>query len=216
VPDARQPGLLNRPGAVVWDMGGVMYPFFTEVLVDYGNDQGWPLERLVAGPTGPAFDADYAAMDRGEINEPEYVRRLVAALERESITLDPYTDIDLTKIKRTATWTLIKQIQDAGVRQMLLTNDASAWLGERWWKNWEYLHLFEAIIDVKTIGVRKPAPEPYLACIKALDLPPDECLFVDDMHVNCSGAEQVGMQSHWFDITNPEDSVSRLRQRLDL
>jgi putative hydrolase of the HAD superfamily len=205
-----------RPSAVIWDMGGVMYPFFTELLVAYGHDRGWPLERLLTGPTGPAFDADYAAMDRGEITEPEYTRRLLAALNRESIALDPYTDLDFTKIRRTATWALIEQISGIDLRQMILTNDASVWLGECWWETWEHLHLFESIIDVKTIGVRKPAPEPYLACTEALNLPPGECLFIDDMRVNCLGAENVGMHSHWFDITNPVGSVATLRKRLDL
>ena len=80
----------------------------------------------------------------------------------------------------------------------------------------EYRHLFESVVDVKTLGVRKPAPEPYLACVEVLDLPPDSCLFVDDMHANCSGAEHVGMRSHWFDITDPEGSAAKLRELLVL
>jgi putative hydrolase of the HAD superfamily len=63
---------------------------------------------------------------------------------------------------------------------------------------------------VVTVGPRKPSPEPYLAIADALGVPPEECLFVDDLPVNCRGAEAVGMRSHLFDITNPESSLNRL------
>ena len=66
------------------------------------------------------------------------------------------------------------------------------------------------------IGIRKPAPEPYLAAAEALAAPPSECLFIDDMPVNCRGAEAVGMDSHLFDILDPEGSIGRLLERLGI
>ena len=71
------------------------------------------------------------------------------------------------------------------------------------------------MIDVKTIGIRKPAPEPYLACIAAMDAEPADCVFIDDMHTNCEGSEAVGMPTIWFDITNPTESLARLENYLN-
>ncbi len=45
---------------------------------------------------------------------------------------------------------------------------------------------------------------------------PEVRIFIDDMAVNCRGAEAVGMQSHLFDITKPEDSITSLLDRLGL
>lgn len=202
--------------AVIWDMGGIMYRFFTELLVDRGREQGWPLERLPLGPTGPGPDPLYAAMGRGELDEPEYVRRVAAALEGEGIAFSPYRDLDFANRDRPATWATIERLLQAGFRQVVLTNDATRWLGERWWETWEHGRYFEAIVDVVTLGIRKPAPEPYLACARELGIGPEMCLFVDDMRVNCKGAEAVGMHSSWFDITEPEGSLERLLGRLSL
>ncbi len=204
------------PTAVIWDMGGIMYRFFTELMVDVGRAQDWPLQRMPMGPTGPAPDPDYEAMDRGEFDEPEYVKRIAAVLAKEDIDFSPDRDIDFSRGDRPQTWAAIERLQVAGFKQVVLTNDASRWLGERWWETWVYRRFFEAIVHVKTIGIRKPAPEPYLACVRALSISADECLFVDDMHVNCTGAEAVGMQSYWFDVTDPDGSLARLMSRLGL
>ena len=206
----------TMPTAVIWDMGGVMYRFFTELMVDVGKAQDWPLERMPMGPTGPAPDPYYEALDRGELNEPEYVKRLLTVLAKEDITFSPYRDIDFSSGDRSQIWAAIASLHDAGFQQVVLTNDATRWLGERWWETWVYRQYFEATVDVKTIGIRKPAPEPYLACVHALSISPEKCLFVDDMHVNCTGAEAVGMQSYWFDVTDPDGSLLRLMNRLEL
>jgi FMN phosphatase YigB (HAD superfamily) len=204
------------PTAVIWDMGGIMYQFFTELMVDVGRAQDWPLEHMPMGPTGPAPDPHYEAMDRGEFGEPEYVKRLAAVLAKEDIAFSPYRDIDFSNGDRPQTWAAIERLQVAGFQQVVLTNDATRWLGERWWETWVYRRFFAAIVDVKTIGIRKPAPEPYLACVRALSISPEECLFIDDMHVNCIGAEAVGMQSYWFDVTDPDGSLAQLMSRLKL
>ena len=206
----------SQPSVIIWDMGGILYRFFAEVVVERGRRENWPLEELALGPTGPAPDPDYAALDRGDINEPEYVRRLSAGLARHGIDYVPYDDVGLGGNLRPETWPLVALLKEQGRRQVLLTNDATAWLGEDWWENWPYRDLFEAIVDVKTIGIRKPAPEPYLACTRALDVAPAECLFIDDMHVNCAGAEAVGMASYWFDITDIGAAIAGLRARLAL
>jgi putative hydrolase of the HAD superfamily len=72
------------------------------------------------------------------------------------------------------------------------------------------------VIDVKMVGVRKPGPEPYLAATGALGAPAEACLFVDDMPVNCRGAEAVGMESFLFDVTDPEGSIASLLRRLEI
>lgn len=199
---------------VIWDMGGILYRYFTEMMVDVGRREGWPLNRIPMGPTGDLDDPNYQRMMAGDLDETDYVKMLMADLQAEGIDFDPPRDLDWTGQERAETWAAIDHIADAGHRQALLTNDASKWLGANWWQNWKPASRFDAVIDVVTVGVRKPAPEPYVAAAAALDVPPHECLFVDDMPVNCRGAEAVGMQSHLFVITEPQHSLDQLLRRI--
>jgi HAD superfamily hydrolase (TIGR01509 family) len=201
---------------VVWDMGGIFRRYFTEVLVDVGRERGWPVGRMALGPTGHVPDADYAAMDAGELPEREFLGRVVQRLHDEEIDYDPKHDPDWEVEDRREVWALIRDLAASPLRQAVLTNDATAWLGERWWETWPHRDLFDAVVDVETIGVRKPAPAAFRHVLDVLGADPATAVFVDDMHVNCRGAEAVGMGSHWFDIRDPAGSVAALRRRLDL
>jgi len=39
-------------GTVIWDMGGIMYRFFTELMVDAGKAKYWLRQRMPMGPAG--------------------------------------------------------------------------------------------------------------------------------------------------------------------
>ncbi|HYV02034.1 MAG TPA: HAD-IA family hydrolase [Actinomycetota bacterium] len=201
---------------VVWDMGGILYRYFTEVMRDRGAERGWPIDRIPLGPTGDVRDADYERMQDGEIDEADYLALVVARLRAAGIDDDPRGTIDWADQERRETWAAIRTIHRAGHRQAVLTNDASRWLGPNWWETWKPAGWFEAMVDVTTIGERKPAPRPYLAAAEALDADPTECVFVDDMRVNCRGAEAVGMASFWFDVRAPGESVDKLLATLGL
>lgn len=198
---------------VVWDMGGILFPFFTEMMIEVGRERGWPLERLPLGPTGLVDDPDYGRLLRGDLDEPDYLPIIGEHLLGEGIDFDPPSDLADRWNPRQETWDVISKLSGLGHRQAILTNDATRWLGERWWET-EGWGDFDAVVDVVRVGVRKPDPEPYVAVAEALGVPPGECLFVDDLPVNCRGAEAVGMQSHVFDITDPQGSLDRLLARL--
>lgn len=205
---------MSQATVVVWDMGGVINRYFTQVIFEIGQTKGWPVERIPMGPSGVVHDADYAAMCEGEIDEPEYLQRFVTALQSEGIDFDPRTDVAWDDHWRPETFDLIRRLHTAGIQQVILTNDATKWKGEGWWDAWEYAHLFDAIVDVATLPNRKPHPAPYLAAAAAVGAPVHRCIFVDDMPVNCRGADAVGMQSLWFDVTHPERSLADLSERI--
>lgn len=207
---------MNRPTAVVWDMGGVLYRYFTELLVEKGSDEAWPLEELPLGPTGPARDPAYDDLLEGRIDEADYARGLIEALAGHGISIDPTTDLDWTGAARPRTWDAIARIGAAGYPQVVLTNDASRWLGHRWWETWEPARHFDGIIDAITLPERKPAPGPYIAAATRLGVAPEDCILIDDHPVNCRGAEAVGMTSLTFDIADPDRSIDRLVEQLGI
>ena len=58
---------------------------------------------------------------------------------------------------------------------------------------------FTALLSSSILGVSKPALHAYLAAAAALDVPPSNCAFVDDLVVNVEAACAVGMRGILLD-----------------
>ncbi len=61
-------------------------------------------------------------------------------------------------------------------------------------------HLFDDIISSAVVGVSKPKHEIFHLAAKRLDLPVEECLFIDDAERNVTAAREVGMTAVHFRV----------------
>jgi putative hydrolase of the HAD superfamily len=52
---------------------------------------------------------------------------------------------------------------------------------------------FEVVIASSKAGVRKPDPRIYLMMCEALNVAPANCVYLDDLGVNCKPAAALGM-----------------------
>ena len=67
--------------------------------------------------------------------------------------------------------------------------------------------LFDAAVISGDVGLHKPEPEIFHLGAEKIGVPPEECVFVDDLRENCAGAEAVGMTAilhRGADSTLPE------------
>ena len=55
--------------------------------------------------------------------------------------------------------------------------------------------LFDQVVLSYQEGIAKPSPEIFTLAAKRLDASPDECVMIDDIAINCEGAEVAGMQT---------------------
>jgi putative hydrolase of the HAD superfamily len=53
--------------------------------------------------------------------------------------------------------------------------------------------LFDGIVISGDVGMHKPEPAIYILGAERIGLHAEDCVFVDDLRENCSGAEEVGM-----------------------
>jgi putative hydrolase of the HAD superfamily len=60
--------------------------------------------------------------------------------------------------------------------------------------HFQWLELFDELIYSCEIGKNKPDKRIYEACLSRLEIPPQECLFVDDSVENVLGAMKSGME----------------------
>ena len=64
------------------------------------------------------------------------------------------------------------------------------------------------------LGISKPSPEIYEHCVRALDVAPQDALFLDDRPENVLGAVAAGMLGIVF--TTPEALTAELAKRFDI
>ena len=85
----------------------------------------------------------------------------------------------------------------------LLTNNVREW--EPRWRSMlpEIDEIFEVIVDSAFVGMRKPEPAIYELTLERLGggLGPADCVFVDDIELNCEAARELGWQAVLFEDT---------------
>ena len=82
---------------------------------------------------------------------------------------------------------LIREVKRNGYRAALLTNNVKEW--EPLWRSMLPVdELFETVVDSGFVGCRKPDPRIYEITLSRVELPPEACVFIDDMEINCEAA----------------------------
>ena len=94
---------------------------------------------------------------------------------------------------------LMRELKGRGLRMALLTNNVREW--EPRWRPMlpELDEIFEVVVDSGFVGMRKPEPGSYELTLERLGgVAATECVFVDDMDLNCEAARALGMTAVQF------------------
>jgi putative hydrolase of the HAD superfamily len=188
---------------LISDFGGVLTSPLQEGFLAYQAESGVSLEELgtaMAKATAEHGDHPLFVLERGEISELEFRERIEAHLE---------AGFDLTRLRSLYFERLvpnrpmiefIRALRGRGTRTALLTNNVREW--EPLWraKLPEIDELFEVVVDSAFVGLRKPDPAIYELTLERLGgVRPEECVFVDDLDVNCEAARALGMAAVRFE-----------------
>jgi putative hydrolase of the HAD superfamily len=101
--------------------------------------------------------------------------------------------------------------RDRGLRFALCTNNVREW--EPLWRSMLPVdEIFETVVDSGFVGCRKPESKIYALTLERIGMPPEACLFVDDVLVNCEGAEKAGMTAVHFQ--DNEQAIAEIKKAL--
>ena len=76
----------------------------------------------------------------------------------------------------------------------------------------EVYALFDAVLESRVLGVRKPDPRFYEFACATLGVEPEESVFLDDLGVNLKPARGLGM--HTIKVTDPDEALVELEKVL--
>ena len=192
--------------AVISDFGGVLTTPLGNSFAAWQRESGIPLEDLgkaMAAATERHGEHPLFVLEKGEISQAEFLRRVDAEMG-EQRSLDGMLDVYFDHLERNHEMIdLMRDLRDRGLRMALLTNNVREW--EPRWRALlpEIDQIFEVVVDSAFVGMRKPEPEIYTLTVERLGggVEPADCVFVDDIAINCDAASELGMAAVVFETT---------------
>ncbi|NNC71315.1 MAG: HAD-IA family hydrolase [Sphingomonadaceae bacterium] len=207
--------------AVLWDFGGVILssPFdkFTELEESLGIPKDTIRRINVTNPD----DNAWAKFERAEIDRDAF--DTLFAEEAEAIGVTGLRGRAVLKCLsgdiRPAMVDMLDELKARGFKIGCITNNVPTGKGAGMVRGKEkaaavadIMARFDHVIESSKAGVRKPDPRIYQMMCEALDVAPENCIYLDDLGINCKPAARLGMVA--IKVTGEEQALADLRVAL--
>ena len=206
----------KTPLAVLWDFGGVILSSPFDAFNRYEVEAGLPKDFLRSlNARNPDTNA-WAKMERSEVSLQGFVD-----LFEEEARLEGYR-VDGWKILQALSGDIRPQMVEAlrrcraEFRVACITNNMKAGEGpgmarspEKARAVAEILSLFEHVVESSKVGLRKPDPRIYQHACDLLGVPPDRCVYLDDLGINLKPARALGMRT--IKVVDPDVAIDELQ-----
>jgi putative hydrolase of the HAD superfamily len=186
--------------AVIWDFGGVFTTSPFEAFNRFERAKGLPVDFIRGiNATDPDHNA-WARFERAEIDAAGFD---AAFLEESTALGHPVRGADILPLLSgdvrpavVAALELCKRHFKVGC----ITNNMAQGHGAGMQATREgasraaaIMNMFDAVIESSKAGVRKPDPRIYQMMCDKLVVSPANCIYLDDLGVNCKPAAALGM-----------------------
>jgi putative hydrolase of the HAD superfamily len=205
--------------AVVCDFGGVLTTPLIESFLHYQEESGIPFQDVVAAMgrlTERTGRNPLHELEKGAITEDEFL----GSIEQEmggGVSLRELHQVYFDHLQpNEAMIDFVRSLRvERNMRSALLTNNVREW--EARWRAMlpEIDEIFEVVVDSAFVGMRKPDPAIYELTVERLGdgITPADCIFIDDIEVNCDAARALGMAAVQFHST--EQAIAEVEALLD-
>jgi putative hydrolase of the HAD superfamily len=195
--------------AVVFDLGGVVQDSPLHAIARYERDHGLPPEAINRAVVAAGERGAWSRLERGELSveawgEPFEADCRAQGLEVGAGRLMQY--IAEASRPRPQMLRAIGRLRGHGLRVGALTNN---WRMERAPESPHPLAShFDAFIESRVVGMRKPDPRIYRLACGALGVEPPQAAFLDDIGANLKSARALGM--HTIKVADPDEALREL------
>jgi putative hydrolase of the HAD superfamily len=204
--------------AVVSDFGGVLTSPLLGAFLALQNEHGISPEHFAEAMNvlrEREGEVPLYPLERGEIGEADFVAKLRDVLEPlvgHRPELHRFSETFIGALQPNAEMIdLMRELRESGLRMAMLTNNVREW-EPLWRPKLPVDEIFETVVDSAFVGCRKPEARIYELTLERLALPAGQCLFVDDLEVNCEGAREAGMRAVHF--RDNEQAIAEIRDAL--
>jgi putative hydrolase of the HAD superfamily len=199
--------------AVISDFGGVLTNPLWEAFAGWnatvGADPG-VLGMALQKAAEERGEHPLYALEKGQLTEGEFNATLKSHLPGE-LDLSGFRDVYFSHLHPNEPMIeLMRELRSRGLRMAMLTNNVREW-EPLWRSKLPVDEIFELVVDSAFVGMRKPEREIYELTLERLGngLRAQECVFVDDVDVNCAAAVELGMIAVHY--VSPEQAIPEIR-----
>lgn len=186
--------------AVIWDFGGVLTSSPFEAFNRYEAAKGLPKD-FIRGVNAVNGDTNaWAQFERNDIDAAAFdaLFRIEAQARGHDVPGADVLSLLAGDIRPPIVNALevCKQVVKVGCITNNVKSGKGAGMatdGEKAKAVAEIMRVFDHVIESSKIGLRKPDPRIYALMCEALDVPPEACVYIDDLGINLKPARAMGM-----------------------
>jgi putative hydrolase of the HAD superfamily len=207
---------------VIFDFGGVITASPFEAFNRLEEERGLPRDFIrrvnAADPDGNAW----AKFERAEIDAAAFDRAFAADARALGHELEGSAVIAvLAGVVRPDMVAAIDTLKARGFALGCITNNVPSGTGAGMARSEkmaaevaDIMARFDHVVESSKVGVRKPDPAIYRLMCDALGVEPAECVYLDDLGINCKPAAMLGM--HAIKVTSGEQALADLSAALGM
>ena len=206
----------KTPRAVLWDFGGVILSSPFEAFNRYEAEIGLPKDFIRSLNARNADTNAWAKMERSEVSLEGFVQLFEAEANQMGQRVDGW------RILRSISGDIRPQMVEAlrrcktTFRVACITNNMKNGEGPGMARSAdkaqavaEIMTLFEHVVESSKLGLRKPDPRIYRHTCELLGVPPEECIYLDDLGINLKPARAMGMRT--IKVGDPDAAIDELQ-----
>jgi putative hydrolase of the HAD superfamily len=180
--------------AVVFDLGGVVFPSPLDVFRAFERDHGLPDQFLSEVVLADPEHGAWSRLERGELGFDEFCDAFDAECAAHGGTVSArelMVAVGAGLDARPAMVAAIGAIRRHGLRTAALTNNWADDPGRD--RDPPISNWFDVVVESAVEGVRKPDPRIYRLVCDRLEVAPANAVFLDDLGANLKPARELGM-----------------------
>ena len=210
--------MAERIEAIISDFGGVLTTPLVQSFMAFQDTTGISPESLgkaMAASASSDGENPLFKLERGEMTEAAFLEQIADALEPllgHRPEMHRFKEIYFEALDPNPPMIdLMRELKGSGYRMAMLTNNVREW--EPLWRSMLPVdEIFETVVDSAFVGCRKPESRIYAMTLERVGIAPEACLFVDDVQVNCEGAQRAGINAVHF--RDNDQAIAEIRAAL--
>ena len=202
--------MAERTGLLV-DFGGVLTTNVFESFAAFCEEEGLPRDHVKdAFRSSPVPRQLLFELELGQLSAAAFEPRFAEAI---GLPADRADDLATRLFAHSgpddAMLAAVRAAKRAGVRTGLISN---SWGDALQYDRDAFADLFDGWVISHEVGLRKPDPAIYVLGAERIGLPPEACVFVDDLGGNLKPARELGMAT--VRHATAEETIPQLEELL--